>query len=208
VIFAIGGTGVRSLQQLTRNVPIVFAGVTDPVGAGVVASLARPGGNATGFLQLEYGQSAKWLELLKQVAPGVTRVAVIRDPTSTGGNGQFGAIQAVAPAVGVELRPVDARDAKEIDSIVAAFALTLGGGLIITTGASALLHRELILTLASRYSLPAVYPYRLYAVSGGLISYGLDPVDPYRLAAGYVDRILKGEKPADLRCRRLPSTRR
>ena len=186
------------LQQATRTVPIVFVQVTDPVGAGFVESLARPGGNATGFTQFEYGMSAKWLELLKQIAPSVTRVAVLRDPRHAAGIGQFAAIQAVAPSFGVEVSPIDVRDAGEIERAVTAFAREPNGGLIVTASALAIVHRDLIITLAARHRLPAVYPYRFFVTGGGLISYGPDPIDQYRRAAGYVDRILKGEKPADL----------
>ena len=172
--------------------------VVDPVGAGFVDSLARPGGNATGFIQFEYGLSAKWLELLKEIAPGVTRAAVLRDPTITAGIGQFAAIQSVAPSLGVEVSPIDVRDAGEIERAVTAFARCPNGGLIVTASASAASHRDLIITLAARHKLPAVYSDRFYVAGGGLISYGPDLVDQYRRAAGYVDRILKGEKPADL----------
>ena len=189
---------MASLLQATRTVPIVFADVPDPVGAGFVDSLARPGGNATGFMLFEYGMSGKWLELLKQIAPGVTRAAVLRDPAITAGIGQFAAIQSVAPSFRVELRPVDVRDAGEIERGVTAFARGSNGGLIVTASASAAVHRDLIIGLAARYRLPAVYSFRYYVISGGLIAYGPDPNDPFRSAAGYVDRILKGEKPADL----------
>jgi putative ABC transport system substrate-binding protein len=172
--------------------------VGDPVGGGFVESLARPGGNATGFSFTEYGMGGKWLELLKEIAPGLTRVAVLRDSRQASGSGQLGAIQAVAPSFGVELKPIDVRDAGEIERAVAAFVGSPKGGLIITAGGLTLVHRELIITLAARHQLPAIYWNRFYAASGGLISYGPDPVDPYRRAAGYVDRILKGEKPADL----------
>jgi putative ABC transport system substrate-binding protein len=198
VILASGGSVVGPLRHATRTVPIVFVQVSDPVGAGFVESLARPGGNATGFTQFEYGISAKWLELLKQIAPRVTRVAVLRDPTISAGLGQWGAIQAAAPSLGVELRPIDVRDPGEIERGVTAFARESNGGLIVTTSGLVLRHRELIITLATRHRLSAVYPYRLFATGGGLISYGPDPIDPHRRAAGYVDRILKGEKPADL----------
>jgi putative ABC transport system substrate-binding protein len=197
VIMASGGFGVGPLLQATRSVPIVFAQVTDPVGAGYVDSLARPGGNATGFTVFEYGNSGKWLELLKEIAPGVKRAAVLRD-AATSGMGQFGAIQAVAPSVGVEVSPVNVRDAPEIERAVAAFARSPNGGLIVTGSALTIFHRELLITLAARYRLPAVYPYKFFVARGGLISYGTDTTDPYRRAAGYVDRILKGEKPADL----------
>jgi putative tryptophan/tyrosine transport system substrate-binding protein len=191
VILATGASTVGPLQRATRTVPIVFVQVTDPVGAGLVESLARPGGNATGFALFEYSTSGKWLELLNQIAPRVTRAAVLRDQTSQTGLGQFAAIQSAAPPLGIELRPVGVRDAGEIER-------TSNGGLIATTGAYALVHRELILALAGRHMLPAVYPYRSLVTDGGLISYAPDTIDPYRRAAGYVDRILKGEKPADL----------
>jgi ABC-type uncharacterized transport system substrate-binding protein len=186
------------LLQATRTVSVVFVTVPDPVGAGFVDSLARPGGNATGFLQFEYGLAGKWLELLKQIVPGVTRAAIMRDPTLPSGTGQFGAIQSVAPSVGVELRPVGMGDAREIERAVAAFARGSNGGLIVTGSALAQLHRDLIITLAARHKLPAVYFDRFFVTAGGLISYGPDLVDEFRRAASYVDRILKGEKPADL----------
>ena len=186
------------LLQATRTVPIVFAQVADPVGAGFVDSLARPGGNATGFTLFEYGMSGKWLELLKEIAPRVTRAAVLRDPAIAAGIGQFGAIQAVAPSFGVEVSPVDVRDAGEIERAVAAFARCSNGGLIVTASALAIVHRDLIIALAARHRLPAVYFARYFVTGGGLISYGPDFIDQYRRAAGYVDRILKGEKPADL----------
>ena len=198
VILASGGTVVGLLQQATRTVPIVFTQVGDPVGAGFVETLARPGGNVTGFMNLKYGISAKWLELLKQIAPHLTRAAVLRDPTLIAGIGQLGAIQSVAPSFGVELRPVNVRDAGEIERAVAGFARESNSGLIVLSGALAVGHRELITTLALRNRLPAVYPARSFVASGGLISYGPDSVDPHRRAAGYVDRILRGEKPADL----------
>ena len=198
VILAHGASTVGPLLQATRTVPIVFPVTVDPVGAGLVDSLARPGGNATGFLGLEYSLSGKWLELLKQIAPNVTRVAVLRDPAITAGIGQFGAIQAVAPALGVEVSPVDVRDAGEIERAVAAFARSPNGGLIVTASGLSVIYRGLIVTLAARYKLPAVYYERYFVAAGGLISYGPDFVDQYRRAAGYVDRILKGEKPADL----------
>ena len=197
----VAGTGtatVAPLLQATRTVPIVFAAVIDPVGAGFVASLARPGGNATGFTMFEYGMSAKWLELLKEIAPRVTRAAVLRDPAIASGIGQFAAVQTVAPSLGVELSPVDVRDAGEIERAVTAFASGLNGGLIVTGSALGLVHRELIATLAARHKLPGVYSSRAYVTAGGLISYAPDLIDQFRLAAGYVDRILKGEKPADL----------
>jgi ABC-type uncharacterized transport system substrate-binding protein len=186
------------LQQVTRTVPIVFVQVTDPVGAGYVESLARPGGNATGFIPFEYGIGGKWLELLKEIAPGVTRAAVLRDATLALGSGQLGAIQSVAPSFGMELRPVGVGEASEIERAVTAFANAPKGGLIVTVSGPALRHRKLIISLAARHKLPAVYPYRFFATDGGLISYGPDTIDPFRRAAGYVDRILKGEKPADL----------
>ncbi len=198
VILASGGTVVGALLQATRTVPIVFTQTPDPVAAGFVASLARPGGNATGFTTSEYGISAKWLELLKEIAPSVTRVAVLRDPTIAAGIGQFALIQSVASSFGVELSPIDVRDDSEIERGVTAFARGSNSGLIVTSSASAALHRELIITLAARFRLPAVYSYRYFTTSGGLIAYGPDPIDQYRRAAGYVDRILRGEKPADL----------
>jgi putative ABC transport system substrate-binding protein len=197
----VGGSGTTTaaaLLQATRTVPIVFAIVVDPVGAGFVASLARPGANATGFTAFEYGLSGKWLELLKQIAPGVTRAAVLRDPGIASGIGQFGALQAVAPSLGVELTPLDIRDAGEVERGIATFARAPNGGLIVTASPAAQLHRELIISLAARHKLPAVYPFRYFAADGGLISYGPDQVDQYRRAAGYVDRILKGDKTADL----------
>jgi putative ABC transport system substrate-binding protein len=198
VILADGGSTVGPLMQVTRTVPIVFPIVVDPVGAGFVDSLARPGGNATGFMDGEYSMAAKWLELLKQVAPGVTRVAVLRDTTQGAGQSQFAAMQAVATSLKMEVNPVNVRDAGEIERAVAAFARAPNGGLVVTNGAAAVLHRELIISLAARHRLPAVYPRRSYVASGGLISYGSDLIDQYRRAASYVDRILKGEKPADL----------
>ena len=198
VILAAGSAAAAPLLQATRTVPIVFANVPDPVGAGFVDSLARPGGNVTGFTSFEYGMSGKWLELLKEIAPGVTRAAVLRDPAIPAGIGQFGAIQAVAPSFGVEVSPINVRDAGEIERAVAAFARGPNGGLIVTGSALAVLHRDLIITLAARHKLPAVYSDRYFVAAGGLISYGPDYLDKYRHAAGYVDRILKGEKPADL----------
>jgi ABC-type uncharacterized transport system substrate-binding protein len=197
----VGATGTATaapLLQATRTVPIVFVTVIDPVGAGFVASLARPGGNATGFTMFEYGMSGKWLELLKEIAPRVTRVAVLRDPTIASGIGQFSAVQAVAPSLGVEVSPVDVRDAGEIERAITVFARGVNGGLIVTASGSALSHRHLIATLAARHRLHAIYAGRHYVTAGGLISYGPDLVDQFRRAAGYVDRILKGEKPADL----------
>jgi putative tryptophan/tyrosine transport system substrate-binding protein len=198
VILASGGAVVPSLLQATRTIPIVFTGTPDPVGAGFVESLARPGGNATGFTIFEYGISGKWLELLKEIAPHVTRAAVIRDPAIAAGLGSWGAIQSVAPSLGVELRPLGVRDAGEIERVVTAFARSSNGGLIVTGSTLAVVHRKLITTLAARYRLPAVYPQRSFVTVGGLISYGPDSIDPYRQAAGYVARILKGEKPAEL----------
>jgi ABC-type uncharacterized transport system substrate-binding protein len=198
VILASGSPVMASLQQATRTVPIVFALVSDPVGSGYVASLARPGGNATGFASTEFGISGKWLELLKEITPGVTRVAVLRDPANALGIGQFAAIQSVAPSFGVELSPIDVRDAGEIERDITAFARSSNGGLIVPAGPLAALHRELIITLAARHRLLTVYPTRFFATGGGLISYGPNTIDPFRGAAGYVDRILKGENPADL----------
>ena len=192
------GAVVGPLLQVTRTVPIVFPVVVDPVGAGFVDSLARPGGNATGFMGTEYSMAGKRLELLKQIAPGVTRVAVLRDPTQGSGTAQFGAIQTVAPLLRVEVNPVNVRDADEIERAVAAFARSPNGGLIVTGSGLANVHRDPIITLAARHKLPAVYFERNFVAAGGLISYGADFVDQYRRAAGYVDRILKGEKPADL----------
>jgi putative ABC transport system substrate-binding protein len=198
LILTNGTAGMAPLLQATRTVPIVFTSVADPVGAGFVDSLARPGGNVTGFMQFEYSLSGKWLELLKQIAPSVTRAAVLRDAAISAGTGQFGAIQAVAPSVGVELSPVNMRDASEMERAIAAFARSGNGGLIVTSSALSVLHRELIIALAARHKLPAVYYRRYFVTSGGLISYGFDIVDMYRRAAAYVDRIFRGEKPADL----------
>jgi len=198
VILADTSTVVAALQQATQTVPIVFAGVIDPVGAGFVASLARPGGNTTGFASLDYGTSGKWLALLKEIAPRVTRAAILRDPTIAAGIGQLAAIQAVAPALGVELSPLGARDAGEIERALAAFPLGANAGLIVTAAPSTGTHRDLIIAFAARHRLPAVYPFRYHVSSGGLISYGPDSLYGYRPAAGYIDRIVKGEKPADL----------
>jgi putative tryptophan/tyrosine transport system substrate-binding protein len=198
VLLATASQTVAALQSATRTIPIVFAHAVDPVGAGFVDSLARPGGNATGFVLYEYGISAKWLELLKEIAPSVTRVAVLRDPAIAAGTGQFGAIQSVAPSFGVELTPVNVGDPDGIERTVSAFARSPNGGLIVTASPLALRHRNLIVTLAARHKLCAIYNLRSFVTAGGLISYGTDIPDLLRRAAGYVDRILKGEKPADL----------
>jgi len=198
VIVAFGASTVGPLLQATRTVPIVFPVVADPVGAGIVDSLARPGGNATGFMTYEFSIGAKWLELLKQISPGVRRAAVLRDPTQGSGTSQFAAIQTAAPPLRVEVNPVNMRDAPEIERAVAAFAGAPNGGLIVTAGAGAERHRDLIIALAARHKLPAVYSERFFVAAGGLISYGPDQIENYRRAASYVDRILKGEKPADL----------
>jgi putative ABC transport system substrate-binding protein len=198
VILAHGGSTVGPLLQATRTVPIVFPVAGDPVGAGLVDSLARPGGNATGFMDFEFSLGGKWLELLKQIAPSVTRAAVLRDPSQGSGTSQFAAIQTAAPSLRVEVTPVGLRDTGEIERAVSAFARSPNGGLIVTAGAATVLHSNLIVTLAARHKLPAVYTERSFIAAGGLISYGPDFVDQYRRAAGYVDRILKGEKPADL----------
>src|SRR3954454_5829392 len=198
ILAATGTLTVAPLLQATRTVPIVFVLVVDPVGAGFVASLAKPGGNATGFTIFEYGMSGKWLELIKEVDPRVTRAAVLRDPGIASGIGQFATVRAVAPSFGVELTPVDARDATEIERALTAFAGASHGGLIVTASGAATRHRELIIGLAARHKLPAVYGGRWFVAGGGLISYGPDYVDQFRQAAGYVDRILKGEKPADM----------
>jgi len=198
VLLGTASQTVAALQAATQSVPIVFAHAVDPVGAGFVDSLARPGGNATGFVLYEYGISAKWLELLKEIAPSVTRAAVLRDPAIAAGTGQFGAIQSVAPSFGVELTPVNVRDPNEIERAVSAFARSPNGGLIVTASPLALRHRNLIVTLAARHKLCAIYNLRSFVTAGGLISYGTDIPDLLRRAAGYVDRVLKGEKPADL----------
>ena len=198
VILATASPTVAALQAATRAVPIVFAHAADPVGAGFVDSLSRPGGNATGFVLFEYSISAKWLELLKELAPRVTKVAVLRDPATAAGMGQFGAIQSVAPSFGMELRPVNARDPGEIERAITNFAAESNGGLIVTANPLAALHRGLITALAARHKLPAVYSNRSFVAASGLVSYGPDFTDQYRQAAAYVDRILKGEKPADL----------
>ncbi len=197
VILATGSPTLEPLLQVTRTVPIVFVQVSDPVGAGLVDSLARPGGNATGFTTMEYAGSGKWLELLKEILPNVKRVAVLRDATPTG-IGQFGAIQALVPSFGVELRPVGVSDVAEIERNIGAFASDPNGGMIVTESGPSIVHRKEIVELAARYHLPAVYPQKLFVTGGGLISYGHDTIEPYRRAAAYVDRILKGEKPADL----------
>ena len=199
VILASDSPSVAALQRVTHTVPIVFAIVIDPVGAGFVASLARPGGNTTGFSAFEYSLSGKWLELLKQLVPNVTRVAVLRDPTLAAGIGQFAAIQAMAPSsFGVELHPIDVRDPAEIKRDITAFASEPGGGLIVTASPQAVTHRDLIISLATRFRLPNVYPFRYWPAYGGLASYGPNPIDDYVRAADYVDRVLKGAKPADL----------
>jgi len=198
VILAHGTSTVRPLLQATRTVPIVFPIAADPVGAGFVDNLARPGGNVTGFMTVEYSFSTKWLELLKQIAPTVTRAAVLRDSTQSGATSQFAAIQAMAPSLGVEVSPINLWDVGEIERAVAAFARSSNAGLIVTTGGSATVHRHLIITLAKRYKLPAVYAARHFVTAGGLVSYASDYIDQYQRAAGYVDRILKGEKPGDL----------
>jgi putative ABC transport system substrate-binding protein len=199
VILAIGHDSVAALLDATRRVPIVFAIVPDPVGAGFVDSLAEPGGNATGFLMFEYSLAGKWLELLKEIAPKIRRVAVLRDPTITAGTGQFAVIQSVAPSVGMDLRPIDVRDPADIERAVVAFARSANGGMIVTASTSSVANRKLIIALAAQHKMPTVYFERgLFAVAGGLISYGPSFRDQHRRAASYVDRILKGEKPADL----------
>jgi putative ABC transport system substrate-binding protein len=198
VILAGSSAALAPLQQATRSVPIVFAGVADPVGGGYVDSLARPGGNVTGFALFEYGIAGKWLELLIQIAPAVTRAAVMRDPAISLGIGQWAVVQAMAPSTGVDLSLVNMRDAGEIERDVAAFARSSNGGLIVTAGPWGTVHRELIISLAARHKLPAVYFERFFVTGGGLISYGPHMIDQYQRAAGYVDRMLKGEKAADL----------
>jgi putative tryptophan/tyrosine transport system substrate-binding protein len=198
VIFSIGTSSLASLQQATRTIPIVFMNVADPVGAGVVQSMAHPGGNITGFSNFEYSMSGKWAELLKQIAPKATRALVLRDTLSPGGIGQFAAVRSVAQALGMELTPVSVRDADEIERNVAAFARSGNGGVIVTSAGGTAVHRKLIISLVARYKLPTVYPYRYYAVDGGLMTYGPNSYETVRRAAGYIDRILKDEKPADL----------
>jgi putative ABC transport system substrate-binding protein len=198
IILASGTAAMGPLLQATRTIPIVFTAVADPVGAGFVKSMARPGGNATGFIQFEYTLSGKWMELLREIAPNVTRVAVLRDAAITSGIGQFAVIQSVAPSVRVEVSAIGLRNAGEIESDIADFARMPNGGLIVTASALTAVHRKLIIALAAQHKLPAVYYRRGYVADGGLISYGYDQVDQYRGAAGYVDRILRGQKPADL----------
>jgi len=196
-IVTIGSVAIAPLQQATRTIPIVFVNAPDPVGAGFVQSMAHPGGNITGFSNFEYSMSGKWAELLKQIAPNVTRALVVRDPSSAAGIGQFAVIRSVAQSLGVELTPVEVRDNDEIEQRAAAFASSSNGGMIVTAGGTGA-RRKLIIGLASRYKLPSVYPYRYYAVDGGLVAYGPNTLDPVRRAAGYVDRILNGEKPANM----------
>jgi putative ABC transport system substrate-binding protein len=198
VILASGGSLVAPLLEATRTVPIVFTQTPDPVGAGFVENLARPGGNATGFSIFDYGMGGKWLELLKQIAPGVTRVAVIRDPATPQGIGQFSAVHSLAPSLGLDVSPINAREPGEIERTIPPIAQTPNSSLIVTGSNFAVVHRELIIKLANQYKLPAVYPLRLFAATGGLICYGAEAIEPHKRAAGYVDRILKGEKPADL----------
>jgi putative ABC transport system substrate-binding protein len=198
VILAVGNAGIGPVLQATRTVPIVFVLVSDPLGSGFVHSLSRPGGNATAFMRFEYSLCGKWVELLKEIAPGVTRAAVLRDPAIAAGIGQFAIIQSVAPSVGVDVIPVNLGDAVEIEREVAAFAQSANGGLILTASALSAVHRDLIVTLAAQHKLPAVYQECNYVAAGGLISYGPNFLDQFRRAAGYVDRILKGAKPGDL----------
>jgi putative ABC transport system substrate-binding protein len=197
-ILATGDTNTAPLLQNSRTVPIVFVGVPDPVGAGFVTSLARPGGNATGFTNVDYAMSGKWLELLKQIAPAITRIAVFRDPTTPNGMAHLAAIQSVSPFLRVDASPIDVRNAGEFERSIADFAQAPNSGMIVPPSGLAQVHRDLIITLAARHRLPTVYPYSYFVTYGGLASYGPDQIDEYRLAAGYVDRILKGEKPADL----------
>jgi putative ABC transport system substrate-binding protein len=198
ILLGAGGTIVAALQRATKSVPIVFANVTDPVGGGLVSSLSRPGGNTTGFTQFEFGISAKWLEQLKEIAPAITRVAVIRDPTSRSGGGRLGAIQGVAPAFGLDVKPIDAGNSDEIKRKLSEFSRDGRGGLIVTSSRLARIHREQIIPLAEQNRLPAIYAFRVYVTDGGLMAYGPDAITPYRRAASYIDRIFKGEKPADL----------
>jgi putative ABC transport system substrate-binding protein len=198
VILVTGTPSLEPLLRETRTVPIVFVQVPDPVGAGFVESLSRPGGNATGFVTFDYDIAAKWLELFKEIAPNVTRVAVLRDPSTSAGVGQWAASQAVASALKLDLRPVNVSDVADIERTIGVFARDANGGMVVTESGPSIVHRDLIIALAARYRLPAVYPLRGFVISGGLISYGNNSVDPYRRAAGYVDRILKGEKPSDL----------
>jgi ABC-type uncharacterized transport system substrate-binding protein len=198
VLLGHGSPALKALSEMTNSLPIIFVSVVDPVGAGVVASLAKPGGNSTGFSFFDYGISTKWLEILREVAPGVTQVAVLRDTTVAGGPAQFGALQALAPSLRIELTPISVRDRSEIEQSISVFARKSHGGLIVLPSGPAAVHRSMILALAARHSLPAVYPYSYFVTEGGLISYGVDVIEHYRLAAGYVDRILRGEKPADL----------
>jgi len=197
-ILTVGSAGTGPMLRATRTVPVVFVIVPDPVGSGFVKGLSRPGGNATGFMMFEYNLCGKWLELLKQIAPHVTRAAVLRDPLLESGVGQFAVIQSVAPSIGIEVSPINLNNAAEIESEVATFAGSANGGLILTASALSLRHRDLIITLAARHKLPAIYYERIFVTGGGLICYGIDYPDQYRRAAGYVDRILKGERPADL----------
>ncbi len=197
-ILANGSPATDALLKVTRTVPIVFTVIVDPVGTGYVESLARPGGNATGFINFEFGIGAKWLEQLREIAPRMTRIAVLRDPALPSGIGQFGAIQSVTPALGMEVTPINLRDTGEIERAVTAFSRSPHGGLIVTGSALAAVHRDLIIALAAKNSLPAIYFERLFVAAGGLTSYGPDLLDQFRVAAGYVDRILNGEKPADL----------
>jgi putative tryptophan/tyrosine transport system substrate-binding protein len=198
ILLAAGTLGLTAVQSVSRTMPTVFAAVTDPVGAGFVDSLSRPGGNVTGFMIYEYSLGGKWLEILKQIAPGVTRVAVLRDPFNPAGIAMFGAIQATAQSFGVLVSPISTQNAGEIERTISSFAGSPNGGLIVTPSASASVYRNMYVALAARHKLPAVYPFRYIATGGGLVSYGPDLVDQFRLAAGYVDRILKGAKPADL----------
>jgi putative ABC transport system substrate-binding protein len=198
VILAVGAGNIRPLQQATRTIPIIIVGTIDPVALGFVRSLARPGGNTTGFLLFEFSIAGKWPELLKQIAPAVTRVGVLRDPSQFAGGAQLGVIQGVAPFLGMEITPIDVRDVGEMERAIAEFARAPNGGLIVLAGFLANINRGAIIALAAQHRLPAVYSSRVYVADGGLVSYGPDPVESYRLAAGYVDRILKGEKPGDL----------